>query len=249
MKSGGRTHSGFSIVELLIVIAVVGIIAAITYVGYGAWQYSARTAQVKSDLTNAASAMENARTFNNEYPTDITTVFSASSGVTIAGGRDGGNPNAFCLDGSSDIDEAIIYYIDEAISKSGAVEGTCADRANEEPSWLLIDTESYELYAEWNSGTNQVWVNLSNPGTVGVSIPYHLYSCTGSSTCVPVNLVSETSANGTLHLVEETASEDDASGAYWLTPHVSGQTIRYQLVETATPGSYRGSNIVTVTVP
>ncbi len=77
---------GFSIVEILVVISVIGILAAISYVGYGAWQKSAKVTQIKNEFNMAAAAMENYRNFNDAYPLDVNTVYTPSQGTIITGG-------------------------------------------------------------------------------------------------------------------------------------------------------------------
>ena len=59
---------GFTIVELLIVIVVIGILAAISIVAYNGVQNSARTAQMQSDFRNIKQAIEMYRTENGVYP-------------------------------------------------------------------------------------------------------------------------------------------------------------------------------------
>ena len=50
-------HSGFTIVELLIVIVVIGILAAITIVAFSGIQQRARDSDRKSDISNLVKAM------------------------------------------------------------------------------------------------------------------------------------------------------------------------------------------------
>ncbi|OYX40575.1 hypothetical protein B7Y94_06170, partial [Candidatus Saccharibacteria bacterium 32-49-12] len=52
-----RAH-GFTIVELLIVIVVIGILAAISIVAYNGVSNSAHDAAVKADLSNIAKGFE-----------------------------------------------------------------------------------------------------------------------------------------------------------------------------------------------
>lgn len=52
------SYSGFTIVELLIVIVVIGILAAITLVAYNGVQDRAATASLQSDLKQASSQLE-----------------------------------------------------------------------------------------------------------------------------------------------------------------------------------------------
>lgn len=62
-----KRHSGFTIIELLIVLAVIGIITAIAYPSYTGYVLSARRADAKASLTAFANAMEQFRTVNRTY--------------------------------------------------------------------------------------------------------------------------------------------------------------------------------------
>lgn len=63
---------GFTIVELLIVIVVIGILAAITIVAYNGMQQRAEVAAAKVDLRNIATRMELHRTHYGKYPITAT---------------------------------------------------------------------------------------------------------------------------------------------------------------------------------
>jgi prepilin-type N-terminal cleavage/methylation domain-containing protein len=80
MMSKTKTQSGFTIVELLIVIVVIGILAAITIVAYMGIQNRARAATVSSDLANAAEALELHGVDTNTYPA---TLEEANSGQGV----------------------------------------------------------------------------------------------------------------------------------------------------------------------
>jgi prepilin-type N-terminal cleavage/methylation domain-containing protein len=77
-----RNSDGFTIVELLIVIVVIGILAAITIVAYNGLQDRARTTQMANGITQYVKALANHVTLNGSYPT------------TAAGGAIG------CFDGT-----------------------------------------------------------------------------------------------------------------------------------------------------
>lgn len=83
-----RNQSGFTIVELLVIVVVVGILAAISVVGYTNVRNSAIRETLRSDVQEAASQLEKERQKIGIYPTDASTVNSgkglvASDGNTV----------------------------------------------------------------------------------------------------------------------------------------------------------------------
>lgn len=90
---------GFTIVELLIIIVVIGILAAITIVAYNSVQNRANDAAVQSDLGNAARQLEMYRADHGNYPIgDSYTVIAPqlqSAGIKISKSAydTGGNAN------------------------------------------------------------------------------------------------------------------------------------------------------------
>lgn len=77
-KISSAQHNGFTIVELLIVIVVIGILAAITIVAYNGVQNRARETNLKSDLTNVAKQIEVYRA-DGDYPANDTQLQSISA--------------------------------------------------------------------------------------------------------------------------------------------------------------------------
>ncbi|AHB42022.1 hypothetical protein RAAC3_TM7C00001G0156 [Candidatus Saccharibacteria bacterium RAAC3_TM7_1] len=64
-----KKHTGFTIVELLIVIVVIAVLAAITVVAYNGIQQRARDASMQSDLSNVSKKLELYNAENGTYPT------------------------------------------------------------------------------------------------------------------------------------------------------------------------------------
>lgn len=67
-----QKQTGFTIVELLIVIVVIGILAAITIVAYNGVQQRARVSSANSDLQLLSKAIHVARINNNSHLLGIT---------------------------------------------------------------------------------------------------------------------------------------------------------------------------------
>ncbi len=72
-------HQAFTIVELLIVIVVIGILAAITIVAYNGIQTRARQSSLKSDLATAASQLGQLNATDGRYPSSATSLKKSST--------------------------------------------------------------------------------------------------------------------------------------------------------------------------
>ncbi|UTX51675.1 prepilin-type N-terminal cleavage/methylation domain-containing protein [Candidatus Saccharibacteria bacterium TM7i] len=65
------SRNGFTIIELVVVIAVIGILTAVVIVGYGAYRRGLADNTMKSDLRGTSAALNDHRNFNNEYPDNL----------------------------------------------------------------------------------------------------------------------------------------------------------------------------------
>jgi type II secretion system protein G len=86
-----RFNGGFTIVELLIVIVVIGILAAITIVAYNGVQGRARDTQRISDLKSIVKALEIYKINTGAYPTPISTPNASSWEVSTDGSNNATN--------------------------------------------------------------------------------------------------------------------------------------------------------------
>src|SRR5918999_937192 len=79
--------SGFTLVEILIVLAIIGLLAVIAIPQFISYRSQAVDAQLQSDLRNAAVAVESYFTKNTVYPSSIAQIegfgFQPSAGVTL----------------------------------------------------------------------------------------------------------------------------------------------------------------------
>lgn len=191
----GRKN-GFTIVELIVVIAIIAVLTGIAILSYGAWRKSALEAQVKSDLNAAAGEMESVRNFGEGYPSN-----ASPTENTIFTGGGSGDGDTYCIDGISIHDDSIRFYIDSTIAATiGAQPGSCADRTDvplpEAPENLaLVESTQTSLTLSWNSASyassytlqcatdlayiiNSASVTVTGTGgTVSSLIPLTTYYC------------------------------------------------------------------------
>lgn len=82
----GKTNTkGFTIVELLIVIVVIAILAAITIVAYNGIQGRARDSQRVADMQSIVKALELYKTTNGSYPAAVPTANASGWEVSTDG--------------------------------------------------------------------------------------------------------------------------------------------------------------------
>lgn len=106
-------NSGFTLVELLIIIAIIGLLAVIAIPQFITYRSRAVDAQMKSDLRNAAVAVEAYFTKRSVYPSsldeiqgfgfkptegvDITLVVLTPNSYTITATKPGGTQPSFAF--------------------------------------------------------------------------------------------------------------------------------------------------------
>jgi general secretion pathway protein G len=83
MNRWALKQNGFTIVELLVIIVVIGILAGITIVSYNGIQQRAAEAAAKNDLTNVKKFMQIAKARQGVYPTTIPSDVQASSKISL----------------------------------------------------------------------------------------------------------------------------------------------------------------------
>ena len=112
---------GFTVVELLVVIAVVAILALITVFAFGNWRERTATTHVKSALVSLSGSLEDYLNFNNEYPVSVPSTYDSTSEVTITYTR--GTTTTYCAQGQSTSVTSVMFVITNASKDPQA--GTC----------------------------------------------------------------------------------------------------------------------------
>lgn len=159
LKTRTARQSAFTIVELIVVVGVIAILAAVTIFGYGAWRDDIAETQVKNDLAAAATAMESARNFGEGgYPADLPASYQPSDNSTIS--YTDGSARSFCLDGRSKQTEGVYYFI-KSDSKGAPLKGTCAEGAGGTGEWTIL---KYDTTLDGCTGTVQLPFTINGGG-------------------------------------------------------------------------------------
>lgn len=111
--------SGFTVVEVLVIIVVVSILATFVTISIGNWRTRTAETEVKSDLAALGSAMENAKNFGTGYPATIPSTFTASENVTVT--LVSSTSSTYCAKGESDVVSGVLFSIrtGETAAKAG----------------------------------------------------------------------------------------------------------------------------------
>lgn len=118
-----KQRRGFTIVELIVVITVLAILAAIVIISFGAWRTRTAQTEVKHELTTAVSAIRAYRTFNNVNPSALNnSAYKTNSNVTMTYILRGNG--TYCLNAQSVAVSSVRWYV-ETVNETPTT-GTCS---------------------------------------------------------------------------------------------------------------------------
>lgn len=126
----GNMKKGFTIVELLIVVVVIAILAAVTIVAYNGISQRGRVSALQSELSQAGKALEARKIADSAYPAALADVGVTSDKLTYYYNS---RANTFCVDGK----DGTIEYSVASNSTGAPVEATCINR--DMAVWLQLN--------------------------------------------------------------------------------------------------------------
>ena len=206
-----RTHANnkaFTLIEIMVMLAVLATLLAITYLGFGAWRTKIAETEVKNDINGVISGMENIRNFNDGYPdvgdntefdgTGFTkNIFSPSKNVKIT--YVSGDKKGYCVDVQSKEVPSVVYFYDStAGTGTGATakKGTCLGGEGATPPPITTPEDTVFVFNTNATGcTGTVQLPVSSPTSGGTinwgdgnteslssSLQSHTYSKPGTYT-------------------------------------------------------------------
>lgn len=226
-----KMKTGFTIVELLIVIVVIGILAAITIVAFNGVQNKARVAAIQSDLKNSAKLMDTykyTKSSNTEtYPHTLSSA-QTDAGIKTSGGSftaylvdNTDAPTNFCL---TETNGTNVYSISSSL-KSPVV-GSCMTN--------LAFNSGIE------TGSTAGWTGRSSSSVSVVTTPVH----TGThalKVVTPGAASDEGVSISPVSGVEASGSAGTHIGSTWIKA-TSGVSLRVRVEEYTSSNGYAGGS-------
>lgn len=126
---------GFTIVELLIVIVVIGILAAIVIIAFNGVQKRATEASIESDLRNAATQMGLTKTETGSYPSGTDTPSNVRSSRDNTISYRSTTPDRYCLEASNPGYTDVTHHI----TQDGTITAGACPRIADGSTWTAVN--------------------------------------------------------------------------------------------------------------
>ena len=227
-------QSGFTIVELLIVIIVIMILTAITYVSYIAISNRSRTQAVSTDLQTTVTELTKFKAENGAFPTNATFVnikTSNTSSKTVYRYVPDTPPNGYCVEASghgatfsviSGSTEVLSTPCPEGSMNGMAIQTITPTQCAALPTFTGSNDDAVRSVTDSRGGTTRTYqVAKLADGKCWMLNNLKLGSTTGTTTLTPAD--SNVAANFTLpQLITTGASSYDAPQAIGPVPGDTG---------------------------
>jgi len=162
-----KRDRGFTIVELLVVIVVIGILAAITIVSYPGITQKANTTRAQSNAQSVQSVIEVMAADNGSYPITAASIAAYSgttslpAGITVVTGQSGANGTTFTTPATVPIsatngDDTVTWACMATL-----IAGPCLTTGGRITYWDFTESEQVVIYV----GTASASSVYFNPAT------------------------------------------------------------------------------------
>jgi len=225
MKAWAEKQKGFTIVELLIVIVVIGILAAITIVAYNGIQNRAKVASAQSSVVNAAKQLEAYKTQNNDIYPSTQAAANVSSALTY---NYVASSNSYCV---ASVSGGVVYSASSAnkIPK----EGGCAGSVSGAVGWWPLNGNQNDLSGYGINGSATGAGVTAAPGQGNIAgTAYAFAASAGSFIALPTPALSGTSFTLTLWFKTSATGTDQKIVS-------SGTSSGTHIIQTVSPGVMR----------
>lgn len=198
LKTNSQFKQGFTIVELLIVVVVIAILAAITIVSYNGITFKATESTLQSDLRTMATQLSVSSQTDGSYPATLPSDIRTSDDNAAIYQGDG---NTFCLSLTSKKHTSLSFYT----TQDGSIQsGTCATVATQISvggQHTLVLGSDGKVYAWGNNASGQLGDNTSS--TRASPIPASDYGSLTGKKVTQISAASDASfaldSDGTVH--------------------------------------------------
>lgn len=168
----GRYRHGFTIVELLIVIAVIGLLATISIVAYSNVQSKARASALQANLNQIYKKAQVFSLTEGRYPATLSEIgINNSSSITYQYQPNSTTaPTSYCLQASTG---GVIYKIPN--SASNPVEGTCSviggiiASAENPPGETGLKAFDNSVSTKWLAFSVTAWIEFSTTEPITIT--------------------------------------------------------------------------------
>ncbi len=183
-------RKGFTIVELIVVIAVIAILATIAMISAGMWQTNMAKQTATSDLNAVKAAMDNAKNFQNSYPSTLPSTFLPSKDMTVE--YKYGNTTSYCVEARSQRVSTVVYYLS---TNDGAApkEGPCPAQvvAPVIPVLAAVNVVGPQAQLSWNSVSGAVSYDIQFRTNGGAWTEQNTTATSQTITSLPLNASHE----------------------------------------------------------